>query len=171
MNIYADKGNTSDVVETKTNVSGQTTPIVRVTPERGTWLRLLNRVPTGDARGLPVYMKLRDSNGDPLPTNTAVQFRLLIAGQSESVKVSQEVDTITEWETLSFSKQKNSEHIDAVKMLLTEPEIQGGEPVENVDFRDIDELQFAITSAAQWDPSKSRFYIDDKAIKGPFQTE
>ncbi|GAB3318473.1 hypothetical protein EI982_06905 [Haloplanus rallus] len=61
------------------------TPIAKITPYRGTFLRLLNRVAKGSEQGVPIYAKLRDSNGDLLAVSTKLQFEISPAGTDEQV--------------------------------------------------------------------------------------
>lgn len=169
--IFIDNGNTSDVVEQQTNTTGEMTAIAAISPSRGTWIRLLNEVAKGDETGVPIYMDLRDSAGNPLPSNTSIEFQLAVAGANQALAVSQRKGNISTWNSLGLNAQRNTDNVDSVKIDLQEPEIQGGEMVDKIDWRDIDDVYFAIDSAAQIDWSQSAFYVDSNAVKGPFSRE
>jgi hypothetical protein len=166
--IFISDGDTSDVVETETNTTGVMTPIARVTPERGTFLRLLNRVAKGSERGVPIYAKLRDSNGDLLPVSTKLQFEISPAGTDERMKVSKRQDQISVYNSYSIQEQRNADNVDATKMILTTPENMGGDAVSDIEWSDIQDLFVSAKAAAQIDWSQSEFYLDSNAVEGPF---
>jgi len=166
--IYISNGDSADVVEPKTNAAGidRATPILEIDPDRGTFLRLLNRVARGDEIGIPVYMKLRDSNGDPLPTNTLVKFELERAGGDDEHKVSEEVKQISFWNANDLTTQRDVDNIDNAKVTLEYPEAaskNGAAPFH--DVRDVDSFYVSIESAAEIDWSQSEFYFDTAAIE------
>lgn len=166
--IYISNGSASDVVVQHTNAAGieRATPILEIDPDRGTFLRLLNRVARGDEIGIPVYMKLRDSNGDPLPTNTLVKFELERAGGDDQHKVSEEVKQISFWNSNDITTQRDVDNIDNAKVTLEYPEAaskNGAAPFH--DVRDVDSFYVSIESAAEIDWSKSEFYFDTAAIE------
>ena len=166
--IYISNGDSSDVVVEHTNAAGidRATPILELDPDRGTFLRLLNRVNRGDEVGIPVYMKLRDSNGDPLPTNTLLKFELERAGGDDAHKVSEEVKQISFWNSNDITTQRDVDNIDASKIVLEFPEASsnsGAAPYH--DVRDVDSFYVSVESAAEIDWSQSEFYMDTSAVK------
>jgi ABC-type transport system substrate-binding protein len=73
--LYAAEGTTSNYVTTQTNTTGQSTPILTISPDDGVGLVVQNQVDVGDKRrGIPIYMDLRDSNDDALPLDTEVEI-------------------------------------------------------------------------------------------------
>lgn len=169
--LYADHGTTSDPVEAVQNVAGVETPVLRISPERGTFLRILNNVAAGSAKGVPIYAEFNDSNGDPLPTNTRFWFALKMAGKDQPLQVSETIGNISEWNVLDLTEQRDSEKVDSVKVNLQTPETapNGGQPMDSLDVRYIDEARVMMDSATAIDWSKSSFYVDKNAAKGTFQ--
>ena len=166
--IYISNGSASEVVVKHTNAAGieRATPILEIDPDRGTFLRLLNRVARGDEVGIPVYMKLRDANGDPLPTNTLVKFELERAGGEDQHKVSEEVKQISFWNSNDITTQRDVDNIDNAKVTLEYPEAaseNGAAPFH--DVRDVDSFYVSVESAAEIDWNESEFYFDTAAIE------
>lgn len=166
--IYASEGSTSEEVEVHENAPGiaRATPILEVSPERGTFVRFLNGVERGSEVGIPIYMKLRDANGDPLPTNTRLKFELERAGGDDSHKISEQVEQIAFWNQNDLTTQRDVDNIDSAKVVLEYPEAasqSGAAPFH--DVRDIDSLYVSAESAAAIDWSQSEFYVDNAAVK------
>jgi len=170
--IYVSQGTSPDIVTQETNQTGRFDSILTVEPERGTFLRILSAIARGDDVGVPVYARLKDSNGDLLPTNSRYQFFLSPAGMEATLKISQRVRSISDHNTLSIKEQRNSDHVDTVKVKLQEPETMGGQTLpggESVDFRDIDVFGVELESTKAIDWAQAEFYIDSTAVTGPFQ--
>lgn len=168
--IFIQEGTTAEFVTKETNQTNTMDPVLTVNPPRGTAMALVNHVEQGDQRlGVPVVMKLKDSNGNLLPVNTEARFEILGAGMSDPVAVSEQLESIADYNTLSVKQQRNTEHIDATKILLQQPETQGGNPVPAVSWRDIDEFRFSIEASSAIDWSKSEFSLPPVAVKGPEQ--
>ncbi|MDG5778198.1 hypothetical protein VB773_01450 [Haloarculaceae archaeon H-GB2-1] len=166
--IFAAQGKSADVVTTYQNepASPRPTPIMEIAPDQGTFLRLLNRVAKGDEQGIPIFAKLKDSNGDPLPINTSLFLELQPAGMTEAMKVSEVVRSIDQYQTLSISEQRNRDNIDATKLTLMAPETaDDGGAVPHVDVRDIDTAYLTAESSAKIDWSKSSVYIESNAVE------
>lgn len=166
--IYLSEGSSSDLVVEHTNAAGidRATPILEIDPDRGTFVRLLNRVDRGEEIGIPVYMKLRDANGDPLPTNTLLKFEIQRAGGEDTHKISAEVKQISFWNQNDIQTQRNVDNVDAAKIVLEYPEAAeqtGAAPFH--DVRDIDSAFVSIESAAEIDWTQSEFYIDTSAVE------
>jgi hypothetical protein len=168
MSIYIADGSSPDMVEQTTNTPGQMTDIARVNVDRGEFIRILNMVQKGSARGVPFYFKLRDSNGDLLATSTRLQVALSIAGASDSYRISEEIENISQWNSLSLDDQRNTEQIDQTKVVLRQPEIAGGEVVKDYKVRDVDQLAIQANASAAVDWSQSEFYVEPSAVRGPF---
>lgn len=165
--LFISEGTASEHAEKRTNTTGEMTPILASVLDRGTFARIRNQVRKGDEIGIPVYADLRDTNGDPLPVNTSVQFEIKVAGKSRTFKVSKEMRNISVYNSQTIKEQRNSDNVDSVKMVLTQPEANGGQKVPFVDFRDIDEFRVSIDSAAQIDWANSELYIDPAGLEGP----
>ena len=166
--INAVEGTSTDEVTTAQNATGASvaTPIFEVDPDRGTFLRFLNRVAVGDSIGLPVYMDLRDSNDNPLPVNSALYWAVQPAGHDEDVKVSKKIESIDFWVNNSISEQRDRDKVDNAKMVLTHAETaaQSG-PRSHLDVRDVDTLRLKADSSAQIDHSNSSIFVDASAVE------
>jgi len=168
VDAYASEGSTSEYVETHTNAAGvdRPTPILEIDPDRGTFVRLLNRVERGSEIGIPIYMKLRDASGDPLPTNTQLTFELERAGGDDQHKVSEKVEQIAFWNQNDLTTQRDADNIDSSKVVLEYPEAASESgPAPFHDVRDIDSFYISAQSAAEIDWSQSEFYVDNAAVK------
>jgi hypothetical protein len=75
--------------------------------------------------GVPITMKLRDSNGDLLAVNTEMRAEVKLAGHSDPIAVSERVEDISSWNTLSITEQRKNDYIDAVKLLLQQAKEAG----------------------------------------------
>lgn len=151
----------SDVATQKQNTAGVLTPILEVKPDNGTLLKFLNRVSTGDAPGLPIIAKLKDSNGNDLPADTELILRVVRPTDDSPVAVSVAEDNIAPWNGMSTSEQRNSENIDAVKI-----DLKG----QSVNVRDKDVLRVEVDSSAQIDWANSELYVVREGVQElPFE--
>jgi len=166
--IYAAKGNSADAVTTYQNEPNapRPSPILGVSPDRGNFLRFLNAVIKGTVKGIPVYMKLRDTDGNLLPVNTELKIELEVAGMDKEMVVSETVKSIDSYRTLSLSEQRNTDNIDSTKLTLQFPDAapESG-PAPKVDVRDIDALYVTIDSAVQVDWAESELYFDSDYVQ------
>jgi len=165
--IYAATGNSADAVTTYQNEpsSPRPSPILEVSPERGTFLRFVNAVIKGTVQGLPIYMKLRDSNGDLLPVNTEIKLELEVAGMDKEMVVSETMKSTDQYRTLSLQEQRNVDNIDSTKFTLQYPDAapESG-PAPKVDVRDHDSFYVTIDSAVQVDWAESELFIDSDYV-------
>jgi hypothetical protein len=168
MEFYSATGTDANQVSSQQNSTGQMTPILQSDLDRGTFVKLVAAIAKGSQLGVPIYSDLKDSNDDELPTDTQLQFELKQSGHEQSLKTSETIKSIAQWKELSLTEQRNTDHIDQVKVELQAPEVKGGGAVPFVRFRNIDTFQVSINSSAQIDWSNSQLYIDPTAIKGPF---
>ncbi len=151
----------SDIATQETNTTGETTSILEVDPKDGTLIRLLNRVSTGNAKGIPVIAKLKDGAGNDLPADTKLIFRVVRPTDDEPVAVSVAEDNIAAWNGLSTAEQRNEENIDSVKV-----ELKGNA----VNVRDKDLFRVDINSSAQIDWANSEFYFVREGVEElPFE--
>lgn len=166
--IYAAKGNSADSVTTYQNepAAPRPSPILEVSPDRGNFLRFLNAAIKGTVKGIPVYMKLRDTDGNLLPINTELKLELEVAGMDKEMVVSETVKSIDSYRTLSLSDQRDTDNIDSTKLTLQFPDAapKSG-PAPNVDVRDIDALYVTIESAVKVDWANSEFYFDSDYVQ------
>ncbi|MFB6087852.1 MAG: hypothetical protein ABEJ85_04965 [Haloarculaceae archaeon] len=168
-NIYLDEGATGPNVTVTDGVAGHETEVLTYSPDRGTAIRILNAVAAGSSAGIPVQMKLKDSNGNLLPTNTTVYLAVKRAGQSAFHRISEEVVGIGHWNRTGLTKQMNVDQIDQSKIELQYPEASGkeGSP-QSVKVRHIDEFAFVVDSSVALDTAKSTVQLDTDALEGPF---
>lgn len=166
--IFAALGESADAVTTYQNVPAapRPSPILEISPERGNFLRFFNEVAQGEAAGIPLYFKLRDSNGDPLPVNTTVYLEIEVSGMDKEMVVSEKVKSTSQFRTLSLEEQRSKDNVDATKFVLKYPDAapqSGNAPY--IDVRDIDALYVTIDSAVQVDWSESEFYFESDAVE------
>jgi len=165
VDLFAVEGNSADEVETYPNVPAApgADAVVKIKPERGLFIRIANAIAKASRMGVPVYSKLRDTDGNHIPTNTSAYFALEVQGMEEPVKVSEKKGNLSFYATNDITTQRDTDNVDGALFELQEPETQGGEPVSALRVRDIDALYFKIDSAAEVDWSQSEFYIDSEA--------
>jgi hypothetical protein len=165
--LFAVEGSTSDDLETYVNypASPGHDSIIEISPDRGLFLRFLNQLQkAGGAVGMPVYLKLRDTNGDHIPANTSAYFALQVQGMEEPTKVSEKRGNLSFYLSNDITTQRDTDNIDGSLFVLTAPETDGSDPIPKLDVRDIDRLFFKIDSSAEVDWSQSEFYIDTAAV-------
>jgi len=169
VNIFADEGATGNNVEAQDGEADHETAVVTFSPDRGTAARLLNAVSAGSSSGLPLYLKPRDSNGDPLPVGTTtVYLAVKRAGQSSFHRISEEINNIGHYVRNDITTQQDADNIDQSKVDLQYPEASGnsGTP-SSVKIRDIDEFAIMVDSAVAWSAADSVAQIDTDATEGP----
>jgi hypothetical protein len=157
VSVYAAEGQTSEEVTTETNTTGVHDPVVRITPERGQFLKFLNHGDRGSKPGLPLFMKLRDSNDDPLPLDTEVRLAYLASGSENAEVVTIPLKNIQDYINNTLTEQQNEEQIDQFKHELK----QG----RSWNVRDIDELQIEILSSTEIDHSNSTFQFENSYVQ------
>jgi len=138
------------------NTTGQTDPILEISPDDGLFLNFDQaRVTRGSQRGIPIYAKLRDSNGDPLPLGTSIRVQYEPPGSDTDRSTISEVrDNIQPYHNLSIRDQQDEEFIDAVKIPLDAP----------VNVRSVDTLHISIESSTEIDWDESQLYIEGNAV-------
>jgi len=153
-----DLSNIHEYATELTNDTGDTDPILEISPDSGLFLTIVNMVVRGSGEGIPVYADLRDSNDDQLPIGTSIRFQYEAPGDSDRTTVSDVRDNIQPWNNLSISQQQDEEFVDSVKIPL-----EGG-PGQQINVRDIDSFYVTIESSAQIDWSNSQLYIEGNAV-------
>ncbi|WP_353634604.1 hypothetical protein ABSL23_02295 [Halobacterium sp. NMX12-1] len=168
-NIFLDEGQTGPGVEAQANDAGHESQVLSYKPDRGTAISILNAVAAGSSVGVPVAMKLRDTNGNLIPTNSTVYFAVKRAGQSSFHRISEEVTGLGHWHRTDLTTQLNTDNIDNSKVELQYPEASGktGTP-SNVTVRDIDEVAVMLVSQVEIDPAETVIQVDTDATEGPF---
>ncbi|WP_306056983.1 hypothetical protein [Natronococcus wangiae] len=146
----------SDIVELQENTPDDLTPIMTIVPSEGTLIQIANRVPQGDAVGLPIYADLRDSNGDPLPVDTTFVLTAAQPGDPRRTPVSLAEDNISTYINKSISEQQSTDHVDATKI-----ELRG----KAVNVRDVDELAVEIESSETIDWLNSKLYFERSGVR------
>lgn len=147
----------------KTNSTGELSPILEFDPENGTVEQIKNNVEKGSEEGVPVYMDLRDANNNPLPNDTEVLFRVDVPSKEQPIVVSERLENIAAWNSLSLTEQRNDENVDAVKL-----DLKG----KVINVRHFDLLRVDIVASAQIDWANSEFYVDSKATRSvPYQED
>jgi len=152
----------SSEVTQQQNTAGVTTPILEIDPEDGTLLRLLNRVATGSAEGLPLIMKLFDDAGNQLPADTELILQVQRPTDDEPISVSVKEDNIAAWNGLSTAEQRNEENIDSVKV-----ELKGS----RINIRDRDTAYLAINSSevVDWSQGSEVYFMREGVQERPFE--
>lgn len=140
----------------QTNVTGTLTPILQITPDNGVYLQFHNRVSQGSSQGLPVFMDLRDSGDNPMPTDTEVLFRVERPEDDDPSAVSVREYNIAAWNQLAIGDQRDKDNIDAVKFELTS---------RRINVRDDDVLTMEVDSSAQVDWSNSELYFAREGVE------
>lgn len=143
---------TSKVSATEeTNVTGQMTPILTLSPDDGLQMIIDNQ----GGRGVPVYASLQDSGGNDLPLDTNLTLRWNANHLDQAQVVAFTLDNIRQYRTLSIKDQQNEEYRERTRIRLKGPELV---------VEDIEELEVAVESSAQIDWSNSQLYIDENAV-------
>ena len=150
-----DLSNIHEDATERTNIPGTTSPILEISPDNGLFYEILNAAARGNKPGVPVYQKLRDSNGDLLPLGTSVRFEFEAPGDDERSKVSEVRDNIQPYNNLSITDQQDEEYIDAVKIPLLGSMVR---------VRDIDTFYVSINSSEEIDWANSQLFIEGSAV-------
>ncbi|MFC7226308.1 hypothetical protein N0B31_02750 [Salinirubellus salinus] len=167
-NLFINNGATGEAVEKLTNTPSApgATPIVKISPSRGLFLRIANQVAKGSNVGVPVYMDLYDSNGDPIPPNSAVFFALEVQGMEQPVKVSAKKSNLSFYVANDITTQRDEDNIDNAKIVLQRPETSAtDEPIQAINVRDIDAMYFQLEASAAVDWSQSEWQVDNQAVR------
>ena len=167
--VFLSNGATAEGVETNTPDVGHMDPLFTFSPDQGLFVRILAAIAAGSEAGVPVYMKLRDTNGNLLPVSTEAVIQVKRAGEQSYHDITERLTNIAHYNQASITKQRNVENIDSSKLVLQYPEGSGkqGSP-SHVDIRDIDDLAFSVNSSTQADPAQCEVYVDNKALEGAF---
>lgn len=152
----------SDIATQEQNAPGTPTPILTVSPDEGTLLKLHQaRVRSGDNPGLPLFGDFRDANGNPLSTDTKLILTAIRPTDDTPVAVSVAEKNIAPWNTLSVKEQRNEENIDSVKL-----ELKGS----TINIRDKDILRVDMESPDQIDWAESELYFARNGVtEHPFE--
>ncbi|MGB9987314.1 hypothetical protein [Salarchaeum japonicum] len=158
--------NISNIATEKQNVTGQLTPVLEISPEDGRALVIRGQVAQGSEDGIPIYADLRDSNGDPLPTNTAIALEYEAPSMDKADTVSYVQDNIRSYNSLSIDEQQNVDNIDAIKHVLKgTKEAKEDDRFPAVQVRDIDNLYVSLKGDTQIDWTQSALYVDKNAVR------
>lgn len=148
--------NISDIVTEQTNTPGVMDPVLEAVPKDGTRLVIKNQVERGDAAGIPIYAELQDDDGDDLPQDTRLALMFETPTDDSPRVVSEPMENIRPYRTLSIRDQQNKEYIDSIKHRLK------GNALE---VEDVDRLYVAIESDTEIDWSNSRLEFESAAVK------
>lgn len=166
VDLYAAEGDTVDEVETLENTPGVMTPILKIVPERGMFLRFLNNIDMGEGSGLPLFFKLRSAADTLLPMNTDLQLQASVNGMNGRMNVSERVRSIDFWNNNSITTQQNKDNVHNAKVNLTHPESspQSGTR-ESIDIRDIDAFYVSVESSAVVNHDYTKFLVESDAVE------
>ncbi len=160
-------GSSTDEVVSHQNApaAARPTPIAEIDPEQGTVIRLKNLEVDGKV-GIPMYMKLRASDGAHIPINSSLYFEVERAGQDGTVKHSVQMESLDFYEANTLSEQRDADKRKFALLTLTHAENapQSG-PVRYIDIRDVDSGYLVLDSADQVDWSQSRWFIASEAAE------
>lgn len=168
-NIFANTGDSSDVVTTLTNSTGTWDPILQIDPDRGTLIRIANTPEEhgrGTKRGVPHYMKLRSGAATDMPIDTQLEWRVTLAGEDSPVAVSQRVDSIANWTQDSLTTQRSDDNVDSTKIdFQAPPGSDKSGSVRAFSVRDIDLLELFINSSAAISHSNTVIQLESAATE------
>ncbi len=156
-----------DILSALQNATGHATPILTLDPERGTKIKLQNRISKGEQMGLPLYMQLKDSTGAFLPTNSTFEWRIERVTDDQPIVISQEADNISYWNSNSIKTQRNTDNVDAVKVPFKTPAVFAGQdqgPPKAINVPGTAKLHLYLTSQAQVDWSESQFFVESEGV-------
>lgn len=140
----------------QTNTTGQMTSILDVDPDDGTRLEFAPSVAKGSERGLPLIMDLRDANNNPLPDDTEVLIKVeRPTDEDDGIQVADKEPNINAWNSLTLTKQRNEENIDAVKVAMRGV----------IRVRYVDTMHILVDSSAQVDWTNSELYFYRKGVR------
>lgn len=144
--------NISDEATELVNTVGVLDPILRISPEDGLVLQLLNQVAVGDELGIPISAKLRSAQGTQLPRGTDLAIGYKQPGDDSFSVVSEVQDNIEVFRLLDLTEQRETDKIDQTKLRLKEnaPRLTAAE---------YDEILVLVESSEQinWDYSRLQF--------------
>jgi hypothetical protein len=150
--------NTHDYATEETNDTGELDPILTFSPEDGVALLAANLV-RGGSVGIPIYLRLRDSNNDPIPINSSLTWMFKRPGDDQYTVVGETRDNIQPWVTLDLAAQQNKDNEGATVL-----ELKGGRG-QGLRVDDVDEWALALDSSAQIDWSNSQAYVENDATR------
>jgi len=153
--LYAAEGNSSNYVTTQTNVAGQLTSVLEISPDDGVGLVVHNSVDVGDREGFPIYIDPRDGANNQLPLDTELAIGYEAPTDDSFRVVSIPLSNISTYRTKTIQQQQNRDNVDAVKFELKD---------SRLEIRDIDTAYLLMNSSTQIDHSNSEFYIDSDAV-------
>lgn len=138
--------------EQKTNVTGQMTDVLTFSPIDGLRLTLDNIV-NGET-GIPIYLDLKDGNGDDLPLDTTLTLRFDAPHLDQTQVVAYSLSNIRQYVNLSIKDQQNADYRDRTRISL-----KG----RSLIVEDTESVSISIKSDTQIDWSQSQAYIDTDA--------
>jgi hypothetical protein len=154
--LYAAEGDSSDQITTETNTTGQWDPILVIEPTDGTGLIFRNNPPVeGKKPGIPIYMDLRDADGNQLPIGTQVALAYKSSTMDSWEIVSVPLKQIASYNKNTISDQQDAEKIDAVKHELKAKQLQ---------IRDVDKAYLLVNSSAAVDHANTEIYPEPAAV-------
>lgn len=145
----------SYATERTNSTTGDPSPILEFSPDDGLMLTVLNQAARGSAPGIPVYAKLRDASGDPLPIGTSLRLEYEAPTDEQRNTVSEVKDNIQPFNNLSIQEQQDEEFVDAVKIPLRGQALR---------VRDIDTLYLSVESSKAIDWDNSQLYIEGSVV-------
>lgn len=174
-NIWADSGNSADVVTTQANTTGVFDWVFEVDADAGTLIRIANtpsEIGLGTKVGVPHYMKLRSGASTDLPVDTQLEWRMKLAGEDQYVRVSERVDSIAQWTQDDLTTQRSTDNVDSTKIDFQAP--PGSDrtgSVNAISVRDIDTLRLYINSSAAISHADTEFYVEPQATETRTRSE
>jgi hypothetical protein len=142
----------------ETNETGELDQILLFSPEDGVRLFLRN-VMDGGRVGIPLYLRLRDSNDDPIPINSKITWMFKRPGDDTWTVVGRTRDNIQPWVTLTLAEQRNSDNAGSTLLPL-----KGGDG-QVLEVTDVQEVALAIEASAAVDWNNSQAYVDTTATR------
>jgi hypothetical protein len=150
--------NTHPYATEDTNTTGELDQILTFQPEDGVRL-LLRNLMEGGRVGIPLYLRLRDSNDDPIPINSSLTWMFKRPGDDTWTVVGRTRDNIQPWVTLTLAEQRNNDNAGATLLPL-----KGGDG-QVLEVTDVQEVALALDSSVQVDWTNSQAYLDTEASR------
>ncbi len=158
--------NASDIATELTNIPGELDSVLSFSPEAGRVLQLINNVERTEEVGIPVFMKLKDADGNDLPVDTEVALEFMSPDRERPLVASQVRRNIEDYRILSLTEQRKEEYIAGTLIKLRDH--AETDETRTLGAGHLDEIRVSIRSPTEIDWSNSQISIYEAAVReGP----